>query len=81
MSELQEYNNFSAADIERYHSGKMPAAEMHAMEKAALDDLFLADALEGYANSLSPTSEVALLQKRLAEKLEKGKVVALPFYR
>ncbi len=81
MNELNQYSNYSAADIERYHSGKMPAAEMHALEKAALDDMFLADALEGYMHSASAIDDVDLLQKRLAEKLEKGKVVALPLYR
>lgn len=34
-------------DIERYISGAMTPAERHALEKAALSDPFLADALEG----------------------------------
>lgn len=34
-------------DIARYHAGKMTAAERHALEKKALSDPFLADALEG----------------------------------
>lgn len=61
-------------DIERYLSGKMTAAEMHALEKAALSDPFLADALEG-GSSLSPadlTQELQSLQaaihKRVAEE-------------
>jgi hypothetical protein len=41
-------NGFTASDIERYYSGKMSPQERHALEKAALDDPFLADALEGY---------------------------------
>lgn len=39
-------------DIERYRSGKMTPAERHALEKQALSDPFLADALEG-AESIS----------------------------
>ena len=35
-------------DIQKYLSGKLGPAEMHAMEKAALDDAFLAEAMEGY---------------------------------
>ncbi|MFM8912419.1 MAG: TonB family protein, partial [Flammeovirgaceae bacterium] len=34
-------------DIERYKRGELTPAEMHALEKAALNDPFLADALEG----------------------------------
>lgn len=39
-------------DIERYISGKMSPSERHALEKRALSDPFLADALEG-AESVS----------------------------
>jgi hypothetical protein len=48
MSDHKEHiSHYSAADIQRYVQGKLSAAEMHAMEKAALDDPFLADAIEG----------------------------------
>ena len=48
MSDHKEHiSQYSAADIQRYVQGKLSAAEMHAMEKAALDDQFLADAMEG----------------------------------
>ena len=40
--------NYTSEDFKRYYSGTMTAAERHALEKAALDDPFLADALEGY---------------------------------
>ncbi len=40
---MQDWNN----DIERYRSGKMTSSEMHALERKALSDPFLADALEG----------------------------------
>ncbi|MEO6228637.1 MAG: carboxypeptidase-like regulatory domain-containing protein [Ferruginibacter sp.] len=49
MSEGKTNINYTAEDILNYHSGKLTAAEMHAMEKAALDDAFLAEAMEGYA--------------------------------
>src|SRR5690349_3800571 len=38
-------------DIERYLRGDMTAAEMHALEKDALHDPFLAEALEGIDNT------------------------------
>ena len=50
MAEKSTNINYSFEDIQRYISGKMPATEMHALEKAALQDNFLADAIEGYNN-------------------------------
>ena len=41
---------YSAADLQRYLSGEMNAREMHDLEMAALEDPFLADALEGFEN-------------------------------
>jgi hypothetical protein len=49
MEHNRANTSFSAADIQRYLEGKMPPAEMHALEKAALDDPFLNEAIEGYA--------------------------------
>jgi cytoskeletal protein RodZ len=48
MTEWSTHINYSFEDIQRYLQGKTPAAEMHAIEKAALQDPFLADAIEGY---------------------------------
>jgi TonB family protein len=41
-------------DIRRYHAGEMTPQEMHALEKKALSDPFLYDALEG-ADSITET--------------------------
>ncbi|MDQ3277110.1 MAG: hypothetical protein M3Q06_02215 [Bacteroidota bacterium] len=60
---------YTAADIERYHRGGMTAAEMHQLEKAALDDPMLADALEGYRYSPSASSEMESLQRRLEQRV------------
>lgn len=38
---------YSSSDIEKYLKGELSAPEMHALERAALDDPFLADALDG----------------------------------
>ncbi|MFZ4058320.1 MAG: energy transducer TonB [Ferruginibacter sp.] len=48
MSEQNKHMIYDAAAIERYLSGKMLPAEMHAIEKAALDDPLLSEAIEGY---------------------------------
>ena len=79
---MEENKNihYSAKDIARYHSGQMTPAERHALEKAALDDPFLADAIEGYAFSKAPGKELAALKNALAEKTQqkRGDIVALP---
>jgi hypothetical protein len=71
-------NGFTASDIERYHSGKMSPGEKHALEKAALDDPFLADALEGYAFTSTPAADLTKIQSRLEDKIDQKKVV--PFF-
>lgn len=48
MSSDKRHIVYTAEDIQKYLSGKLAPAEMHAMEKAALDDTFLAEAMEGY---------------------------------
>ena len=77
MSESPKYNSFSASDIERYHKGQMSAAERHALEKAALDDPFLADALEGYAFTSTPAEDLKAIKNRLEERLNRRKTVPL----
>src|SRR5580765_2403822 len=47
---IKQYN---AEDIRRYVRDEMSPAEMHAIEKAALEDPFLADAIEGFSSSVS----------------------------
>lgn len=49
MPEAGKHNDhYSLEAIEAYLTGKLSPAEMHAMEKAALQDPFLADAIEGF---------------------------------
>jgi hypothetical protein len=78
MEEGNNIKSFSAADIERYHKGLMTAQEMHALEKAALDDPFLADAVEGYTLAgVNTTADISELKKRLAEKTKTAEVVIM----
>src|SRR6185503_14182682 len=79
MSENRNIKKFSAADIERYHKGQLSAKERHDLEKAALDDPFLADALEGYGLAgINATTDIADLKNRLAERLEKDQEKVVP---
>ena len=78
MSEEKKYKNYTAADIEKYHRGLLSPAEMNELEKAALDDPFLADALEGYgATMVNVSSDLSELEKKLEERVSDKKVVSI----
>ena len=78
MATDNNINNFTAADIEKYHKGLLSAKEMHELEKAAMDDPFLADALEGYAVAgVNVAADIAELKGRLAQKTASAKVIPL----
>jgi hypothetical protein len=54
MSSKNKYNTtYSAEDIEKYLKGELSPREMHDLENAALEDPFLADALDGMSVHLS----------------------------
>src|SRR6478672_8604492 len=74
---MKENNKYTAAEIARYHAGKMSAQEMHAIEKAALQDPFLADALEGYTNTPHFEKDLGEIRQRLAEKTNQKKVISI----
>ncbi|HLT71579.1 MAG TPA: carboxypeptidase-like regulatory domain-containing protein, partial [Cyclobacteriaceae bacterium] len=61
-------------DIERYLKGEMSPAEMHALEKQALHDPFLADALEGAHNFPDDfTADVRALNHLVSSKTKPGR--------
>jgi hypothetical protein len=68
---------YSADDIRKYLEGQLTNAEMQAMEKAALEDPFLSDAMEGIEesrkHSVSFESGISDLQKRLADRISQTK--------
>ena len=68
---------YTATDFAKYHAGTMPAKEMHALEKAALEDDFLADALEGYAFTQTEEEDLAIIKNTLASKNDIAKVVPM----
>jgi len=78
MSTDNNIKTFTAADIEKYHQGLLSNKERHDLEKAAMDDPFLADALEGYAVAgVNAGADIAALKKRLTEKVEGAKVIPM----
>lgn len=78
MANNNNIPQFSAVDIEKYHKGLLTPKERHALEKAALDDPFLADALEGYTTSgIDVAADVSELKSRLAKKITTAKIIPL----
>ena len=71
-------HSYSAADIEKYHRGLLSASERHALEKAALEDPFLADALDGYGVAgVDYSKDIAGLKQRLSERIDGNKVPSI----
>ncbi len=78
MSVKQNEIIYTSKDIEQYLTGKLTPLQMHEMEKAALDDEFLAEAIEGYQiNNQDWQKSLASLKTQLANS-GTAKVVALP---
>jgi len=78
MSEEKKYKNYTAADIEKYHKGLLSSKEMNELEKAAVEDPFLAEALEGYgAVRTNSTADLGELQKRLEDRISNSKVISI----
>ena len=81
-------SGYSASDIQKYWRGELSAREMQELEKAALEDPFLADALEGMELHQALPEPAAFdrdleelqarLQARVAQKADKK---AIPFLR
>ena len=79
MSENKNHMIYTAEHIAKYFAGKLSPQDMYAMEKAALDDEFLADAMEGYSNVSYESLEHTLinLKQNFTSKSTTAKVVSL----
>lgn len=55
--------------IEQYLEGKLDPKMMHELEKQALKDPFLWDALEGYEYTANSGSELSILQRQLHQRI------------
>lgn len=72
---------YTFEDIRRYREGRMTKEEMHAFERASMEDPFLSDALEGFMEADMNTSAAHLqnIKEKISNKEEEGaKVVAMP---
>lgn len=63
-------NNYQLSRIHNYINGLMSQEDMYALEREALDDPFLQDAIDGYRLQKGvDTKQLSLLQQRLAQRL------------
>lgn len=79
MNKDNEHMIYTASDIEQYLAGELSPLQMHTMEKAALDDPFLAEAIEGYHEMKDRKWKDALLLLRtqIENKGSGAKVIPL----
>ena len=73
----EKTKTYTSSDFARYHSGTMPPNEMHALERAALEDPFLADALEGYENTREIKNDIEELRLRLTGSSRKKNIFSI----
>jgi TonB family protein len=78
VAEEKNIANYTAADIEKYWKGKLSPAEMHAMEKAAMDDPFFADALEGYQYANTADDDLKLLDEKIDTRTNAAVAKVIP---
>ncbi|HEY9048082.1 MAG TPA: TonB family protein [Ohtaekwangia sp.] len=69
-------------DIEKYLRGELTPAEMHALERKALNDPFLADALEGASQVLPEDfgDDLNLLQASLKGRIDQSNTKIIPMW-
>ncbi len=78
MADEKNISTYTAYDIEKYHKGLLSPGEMNKLERAALEDPFLADAIDGYMETpVNLSADLADLTNRLQQKKEEKKVIPI----
>jgi hypothetical protein len=79
MSDKEKNIIYTAKDIEQYLAGNLSPRQMHALEKAALDDPFLAEAMEGYEamKGAAWNNQLVALREEITNKGNVAKVIPL----
>src|SRR5690554_5306048 len=73
--------HYNIVRIQRYLNGQLSKEEMHSMEREALNDPFLQDAIEGYRLQREVNhGQLSLLQQRLADRVARQKSERDRFY-
>jgi hypothetical protein len=77
MNDDKNHMNYSTDYLRKYLNGELTDKEMQALEKAALEDPFLSDAIDGLEEAgrhlSSFESDVNDLKKRITERIQKEK--------
>jgi hypothetical protein len=71
MMKPSTHKNYTAADIQRYHSGMLSVEEMNEMEKSALEDTMLSDAIDGYEHQKNIDSDLVTLREKINNRNSK----------
>ena len=79
MDDKKEHIIYTKADIDNYLQGKMSKEAMHSLERAALQDPFLADAIEGFAlvDTAIANKDLADIQAMILADKQPTKVVEM----
>ena len=79
MSDKEKNIIYTAKDIDEYLAGRLSPQQMHAIEKAALDDPFLAEAMEGYeaVKDKEWNNQLVALREEIANKGAVAKIIPL----
>lgn len=75
MKSVNYHTIYTAEDLLRYVQGQMTQQQMNALEKAALEDSFLAEALEGYITASSTISNSPLSDTNKNEVIRKLQIL------
>ena len=78
---MKNSNHYTSNDLIRYHQGKMSSQEMHDLEKAALTDPFLSDALEGFAQPTNFNKEKLILELSTHKSNSHKKTIIKPYFK
>jgi len=79
MDDKKENIIYSKADIDNYIKGKMSKEAMHSIERAALQDAFLTDAIEGFAlvDTTVANKDLLDIETMILAGKQDGKVVEI----
>lgn len=65
-----ENRTLNSLTIQQYFDGSLDPKKMHELEKQALEDEFLSDALEGFTYVIEPAQNLSILQRQLADRIQ-----------
>ncbi len=78
MKKEQNIKKITATDIEKYLKGQMSPKDRNVLERTALDDPFLAEAIEGFSHASTKIfGDLSELQQRLQHRVAGARIIRL----